>query len=51
MDKKKKDTIDFATVQVPSVLPRVVTIPEDEDNCTTIILLEQIIEKTSRNFL
>lgn len=45
MDKKKKDTIDFATVQVPSVLPRVVTIPPDEDNCTTIILLEQIIEK------
>lgn len=45
MDKKKKDTIDFALVQVPSVLPRVVTIPEDEDNCTTIILLEQIIEK------
>ena len=45
MDKKKKDTIDFATVQVPSVLPRVVTIPADEDNCTTLILLEQIIEK------
>ena len=45
MDKKKKDTIDFATVQVPSLLPRVVTIPSDEDNCTTIILLEQIIEK------
>ena len=45
MDKKKKDTIDFATVQVPSVLPRIVTIPADEDNCTTIILLEQIIEK------
>lgn len=45
MDKKKKDTIDFATVQVPSVLPRVVTIPSDTDNCTTIILLEQIIEK------
>lgn len=45
MDKKKKDTIDFATVQVPSVLPRVVTIPSDEDDCTTIILLEQIIEK------
>lgn len=45
MDKKKKDTIDFATVQVPSVLPRIVTIPSDEDNCKTIILLEQIIEK------
>lgn len=45
MDKKKKDTIDFATVQVPSVLPRVVTIPSDSDRYTTIILLEQIIEK------
>lgn len=45
MDKKKKGTIDFATVQVPSVLPRVVTIPTDVDNCTTVILLEQIIEK------
>ena len=45
MDKKKKGTIDFATVQVPSGLPRVVTIPADKDDCTTIILLEQIIEK------
>lgn len=45
MDKKKKGTVDFATVQVPSVLPRVVTIPTDGDNCTTVILLEQIIEK------
>ena len=45
MDKKKKGTIDFATVQVPSVLPRVVTIPTDGDICTTVILLEQIIEK------
>lgn len=44
-NKKKKNTIDFATVQVPSLLPRVVTIPSDEDQCTTIILLEQIIEK------
>ncbi len=45
MDKKKKDTIDFATVQVPSVLPRVVTIPSEHENCTAVILLEQIIEK------
>ena len=45
VDKIKKNRIDFATVQVPSVLPRVVTIPSDEDNCTTIILLEEIIEK------
>ncbi|MBR1873820.1 MAG: RNA degradosome polyphosphate kinase, partial [Eubacterium sp.] len=44
-DKKDKNTVDFATVQVPSGLPRVVTIPTDEDNCTTVILLEQIIEK------
>lgn len=45
MDKKRKDTIDFATVQVPSVLPRVVTIPSEKEGDTTIILLEQIIEK------
>ena len=44
-DKQNKNNVDFATVQVPSGLPRVVTIPTDEDNCTTVILLEQIIEK------
>lgn len=44
-DKKKRNTIDFATVQVPSVLPRVVTIPSEDTSCTTLILLEQIIEK------
>ena len=45
MDKKRKDTIDFATVQVPSVLPRIVTIPSEKEGETCIILLEQIIEK------
>lgn len=45
MDKKRKGTIDFATVQVPSVLPRIVTIPSEKEGETSIILLEQIIEK------
>ena len=45
MDKKRKDTIDCATVQVPSVLPRIVTIPSEKEGETCIILLEQIIEK------
>lgn len=45
VDKKRKDAIDFATVQVPSVLPRVVSIPSETENETTVILLEQIIEK------
>lgn len=45
VDKKRKDTIDFATVQVPSVLPRIVVIPSEQDEETTIILLEQVIEK------
>lgn len=35
---------DFATVQVPSVLPRFVVIPSDGDTEVSIILLEQIIE-------
>lgn len=45
MDKKNKDTIDFATVQVPSVLPRIVIIPSEKEEETSIILLEQVIEK------
>lgn len=44
IDKKNKNLIDIATVQVPSVLPRVVRIPT-EDAVTNIILLEEIIEK------
>ncbi len=44
-DDKEKVNYDFATVQVPSVLPRVVRIPSENKEDTTIILLEQIIEK------
>lgn len=43
-DKKNKDVVDIATVQVPGVLPRIVEIPSDEAG-TTIILLEEIIER------
>ncbi|MBP3620836.1 MAG: RNA degradosome polyphosphate kinase [Lachnospiraceae bacterium] len=41
---KKKDVIDIATVQVPSVLPRVVELPSEGEG-REIILLEEIIEK------
>lgn len=45
-DKKKgKDVLVFATVQVPSVLPRVVVIPSGNKEDTTVILLEEIIER------
>ncbi|MBR6222836.1 MAG: RNA degradosome polyphosphate kinase [Lachnospiraceae bacterium] len=44
-DKNKKDVMDIATVQVPSVLPRVVHIPSETEGTTNIILLEEIIEK------
>ena len=43
--KKGKEEIDFATVQVPSVLPRVVIIPSEKKGHTTVTLLEQIIER------
>lgn len=43
-DKKGKKEIEFATVQVPSVLPRVIPIP-GEEGLMTIILLEEIIER------
>ena len=44
-DKRKEKPYDFATVQVPSVLPRIVPIPSDSITSKTFILLEQIIEK------
>ena len=45
--KKGADSNDtaFATVQVPSVLPRFVEIPSEQKGEKTFILLEQIIEK------
>ena len=43
-NKKAKDETVFATVQVPSVLSRLIQIPRKE-SCTTFILLEQIIER------
>jgi len=49
--KKEEDEIEFALVQVPSVLSRIVIIP-DESDTTTIILLEEIIERNiSKLFL
>lgn len=44
--------IEFATVQVPSVLPRMVEIPSEKENGRTFILLEQMIERNiSKLFL
>lgn len=43
--KNEKEHTIFATVQVPSVLPRVVEIPGDDKEDTCFILLEQIIER------
>lgn len=42
---KNDEELEFATVQVPSVLPRIVTLPEQEDGHTSVILLEEIIER------
>ena len=42
---KKKDVTDIATVQVPSVLPRVIILPSERQGMTEIILLEEVIEK------
>ena len=46
--KGEKDTeIEFATVQVPAVLPRVVRIPaaKEGDTEVAVLLLEEIIER------
>lgn len=44
-EKAGKDTVEFATVQVPGVLPRLVQIPSTDTSERYFILLEQIIEK------
>lgn len=43
--KKKKEEVEFATVQVPSVLPRIVSLPDAEDGHKVIILLEEVVRK------
>ena len=45
VQKNNEEETEFVTVQVPSVIPRIVRIPSDEKETTTIILLEQIIER------
>ncbi len=43
-NEKKKET-EFATVQVPAVLPRIVQIPSSKEGIRTFLLLEQVIER------
>lgn len=43
--KKGKEELEFATVQVPSVLPRLVQLPHEKDGKEAVILLEEIIER------
>lgn len=46
--KKKKEEngeLEFATVQVPAVLPRIISIPPVESGVKSVILLEEIIAR------
>ncbi len=43
--KKSKETLEFATVQVPAVLPRFVQLPAGEGGEHSLILLEEVIER------
>lgn len=43
--KKHTNELEFATVQVPSVLPRIIEIPSKVKGERTVILLEEIIER------
>ena len=43
--EEKEEVLEFATVQVPSVLPRIVEIPCAEKGARSVILLEEIIER------
>ena len=43
--KEKEKELEFATVQVPSVLPRIIPLPHGKDGSRNVILLEEIIER------
>ncbi len=44
--KKEEDAeCDFATVQVPSVLPRIIEVPDSDEEGRTLVLLESVIER------
>ncbi len=43
--RTEENDIEFAMVQVPSVLPRIVELPGGEDGSRSVILLEEIIER------
>lgn len=43
--RSKDEEIEFATVQVPSVLPRIVEVPSANQDETAVILLEEVIER------
>ena len=50
--KKDGDEVEIATVQVPSVLSRIVHVPSNQEGMREVILLEQVIEKNiSKLFL
>ncbi len=44
-DKSKETMLEFATVQVPAGLPRIIEIPSGSDGKTAVILLEEVIER------
>ena len=43
--RTEENEIEFALVQVPSVLPRIVELPRGDDGIRSVILLEEIIER------
>ena len=43
--KDEKEELEFAMVQVPSVLPRIVELPRGKDGKHRVILLEELIER------
>ena len=42
-EKAQKHLLEYATVQVPSVLPRVILLPESKEGEIRVILLEEVI--------
>ena len=48
-DVYKRQVLEFAMVQVPSVLPRIVELPVDPEGERRVILLEEVIERNMKD--
>lgn len=44
-EKKQEKPLEFATVQIPAGIPRIISLPSEKEGEQTVILLEELVER------